>query len=167
MSNSSTFASICEPYSVGPFDGSFLTICFVDLLFPVLNLCILISFGVSRLWVIYRYPDRQIRHTLYQKTTLSLSFLAIVLPLINLIYNGATSGSESLPIFSYIQLIFQCVNWVISTIFVILEFRKGLKNEWQAISFWVLVAILNVFRYYCRSNEVRTSRRNSLGYIEE
>lgn len=145
MSNSSVFAVICEPYYIGPFGGSFLTICFIDLLLPVLNLLLLVVFGTLRARTLSIYPDRLAKqHTTYQATTLLLSLVAILLPLTNIVYNGASG--QKLPWFSYIQLCLQDVNWVLATLLAILEYRKSVKNGSAIISFWVLTSVVGAFR---------------------
>jgi hypothetical protein len=144
MSNSSVFAVICEPYHIGPFGGSFLTICFIDLLLPVVNLLLLGIFGTLRAKSIAAIPTRLANHSRYQTTTLLLSLACVLLPLIHIIYSGARA--LPLPWFAFIQLTLQCVTWLIGTFLALWEYRKGLKNGWQVISFWVVSAVLGAFR---------------------
>lgn len=125
MSNASNtfFANVCEPYVFGPFGGSFLTICFLDLVLPILGFLVLVTFGVSRLFTIRNFPTKIKSYTKYQMFVLFLSFWECILPGINIIYNGASSNP--IPWFSYFQLIFQFCNWLAVSIFAEFEYRKG------------------------------------------
>lgn len=80
MSNNSFFSTVCEPYVFGPFGGSFLTICFLDLLLPVIGFLVLLTFGVARLWQIRDFPLRIRTYSGYQIGTLTLSVIECILP---------------------------------------------------------------------------------------
>lgn len=131
MSNETTFfQAICEPLSFGPFDGSFLTLCFLDLIFVLFELLLMLTFGVY--WIIQLYRKTKFLETpLFRKRsrtqafTLILSFSNIILPLVNVIYYG--TQVVAIPWFQYAQILGSVFAWICAFIIAELEYCNRLE----------------------------------------